>query len=74
MTAAAPLAPSEVEAYTTGSTRCRSRSRPNCSAITYEMRKGHAFVEFDMPVLDDERPIAHVLHTAIWRPRQLAAA
>ncbi len=38
-----------------------------------EVRKGHAFVELDVLVLAEERPVAHVLHTAIWRPRQLAA-
>jgi len=37
-------------------------------------RKGHRFVDLDALVLAGERPIAHVLHTAIWRPRQLAAA
>ncbi len=36
-------------------------------------RKGHRFVDLDALVLADGRPVAHVLHTAIWRPRQLAA-
>ena len=37
-------------------------------------RKGHRFVGLDALILADDRPVAHVLHTAIWRPRQLAAA
>jgi hypothetical protein len=38
-------------------------------------RKGHLFVELDVLVLGgDERAIAHVTHTAIYRPRQAAAA
>jgi acyl dehydratase len=37
-------------------------------------RKGHRFVDLDALVLANGRPVAHVLHTAIWRPRQLAAA
>ena len=36
-------------------------------------RKGHRFVELDALVLAGSRPLAHILHTAIWRPRQLAA-
>ncbi len=35
-------------------------------------RKGHRFVDLDALVLAGERPVAHVLHTAIWQPRQLA--
>jgi len=35
-------------------------------------RKGHLFVEFEALVLGAGRPIAHVQHTAIYRPRQLA--
>jgi acyl dehydratase len=32
--------------------------------------KGHRFVELDVGLLaDDERPVAHVVHTAIYRPR-----
>jgi acyl dehydratase len=42
-------------------------------AGNYE-RKGHRFVDLDALVLADGRPVAHVLHTAIWLPRQLAAA
>ena len=42
-------------------------------ADNYE-RKGHRFVDADVLVLAGERPVAHVLHTAIWLPRQLAAA
>lgn len=37
-------------------------------------RKGHRFVDLDALVLAGDRPVAHVLHTAIWQPRQLAAA
>jgi len=34
-------------------------------------RKGHRFVELDGVVLaNGARPVARVLHTAIWRPRQ----
>ena len=37
--------------------------------------KGHRFVELDALVLTDETvPIAHIAHTAIYRPRQIAAA
>ncbi len=42
-------------------------------ARNYE-HKGHRFVELDVLVLADERPVVHVVHTAIWLPRQLAAA
>ena len=34
--------------------------------------KGHRFVDVDALVLAGARPVAHVLHTAIWRPRQIA--
>lgn len=38
-------------------------------------RKGHLFVELDVLVLGDAaRPVAGVRHTAIYRPRQVAAA
>ena len=38
-------------------------------------RKGHRFVELDVLVLGNcKTPIARIAHTAIWRPRQLAAA
>ncbi|MBO0710916.1 MAG: hypothetical protein J2P47_06505 [Acetobacteraceae bacterium] len=37
-------------------------------------RKGHRFVDLDVLVLANERPVASVQHTAIWRPRQLEAA
>jgi len=38
-------------------------------------RKGHSFVELDVLVLANGRtPIARVAHTAIYRPRQVAAA
>jgi hypothetical protein len=37
--------------------------------------KGHRFVELEVLVLANETvPIAHIAHTAIYRPRQLAAA
>ena len=48
-------------------------ARPRVAG-NYE-RKGHLFVELDVLVLSDgSRPVAHVLHTAIYRPRQLAAS
>ncbi|TCZ66171.1 hotdog family protein [Roseicella aquatilis] len=38
-------------------------------------RKGHAIVDLDVLVVDGGgAPVAHVLHTAIWRPRQVGAA
>ena len=38
-------------------------------------RKGHRFVELDVLVLADEsKPVAQVLHTAIYEPRQVAEA
>jgi acyl dehydratase len=38
-------------------------------------RKGHRFVELDLLVLADETTaVAHIAHTAIYRPRQVAAA
>ena len=43
-------------------------------AGNYE-RKGHLFVDLDVLVLSaGTRPIAHVLHTAIYQPRQAARA
>jgi hypothetical protein len=43
-------------------------------AANYE-RKGHRLVDIDALVIaNDERVLAHVLHTAIYLPRQLAAA
>jgi len=43
-------------------------------AANYE-RKGHSFVELDVLVLaDGKAPLARVTHTAIYRPRQVAAA
>ena len=37
--------------------------------------KGHLFVDLDVLVLaDGTRPVAHVAHTAIYRPRQVAQA
>ena len=35
-------------------------------------RKGHRIVTLDAVVLADGRPVAHVSHDAIWRPRQVA--
>jgi acyl dehydratase len=36
-------------------------------------RKGHRIVDLDVLVVDGAgAPVAHVLHTAIWRPRQVA--
>lgn len=43
-------------------------------AANYEHR-GHRFVELDALVLADEtKAVAHIVHTAIYRPRQVAAA
>jgi len=37
--------------------------------------KGHRFVELDVGILaEGERPVAHVIHTAIYRPREPAAS
>lgn len=40
--------------------------------LANEERKRHRFVELDALVVEEERrrAVAHVLHTAIWRPRQ----
>jgi acyl dehydratase len=39
-------------------------------ATNYE-KKGHRFVDLDVLVIaNDERPVAHVLHTAIYRLRR----
>ena len=49
-------------------------SARGCVAANYE-RKGHLFVDLDVLVLSEgTRPITQVRHTAIYRPRQLAAA
>jgi len=38
-------------------------------------RKGHRFVDVDLLVFANQRtPVARIAHTAIWLPRQLAAA
>ena len=42
-------------------------------ARNYE-HKGHLFVDLDALVLADAKPVAHVIHTAIYRPRQVMAA
>jgi acyl dehydratase len=34
--------------------------------------KGHAIVEFDAVVVADDRDVAQLTHTAIWRPRQVS--
>ena len=34
--------------------------------------KGHSIVEFDVVVVADERDVAQLTHTAIWRPRQVS--
>ena len=36
--------------------------------------KGHRFVDVDVLVLADEHPAAHIVHLAIYRPRQVIAA
>ena len=36
--------------------------------------KGHRFVELDILVLADDAAVAHIAHTAIYRPRQVMAA
>ena len=36
--------------------------------------KGHRFVEIDALVLTGDTPVARIAHTAIYRPRQVAAA
>lgn len=36
-------------------------------------RKGHRLVDLDCLLLADDRPVAHVVHTAIYRLRHLAA-
>jgi hypothetical protein len=36
--------------------------------------KGHRFVDVDVLVLADETPIAHVVHLAIYQPRQVVGA
>jgi len=59
------LAPAEV------GTRLSARARV---AASYE-RKGHKFVELDVLGLKgDERPFILIRHTAIYAPRQVAAA
>jgi acyl dehydratase len=41
-------------------------------SANYE-RKGHRFVELEALVLASERPVAHIAHIAIYRPRQATA-
>jgi len=36
--------------------------------------KGHRFVDVDILVLADEAPVAHVVHLAIYQPRQVVGA
>jgi acyl dehydratase len=40
--------------------------------VANDERKGHRFVELDAVVLADGRAVAQVMHTAIYRPRQVA--
>jgi len=35
-------------------------------------KKGHRFVDLDLLVTADDEPVAHIAHTAIYRPRQVA--
>ncbi len=42
-------------------------------AAEYE-KKGHRFVDLELLVTADDVPVAHIAHTAIYRPRQVAAA
>jgi acyl dehydratase len=66
----------------TGSRVKHLRAVPVGNALSVRARitgnyehKGHRFVEIDALVLIEERiPIAHIAHTAIYRPRQVAAA
>jgi hypothetical protein len=45
-----------------------------CIISNYE-HKGHRFVDVDVLVLANQQtPVARIVHTAIWLPRQLAAA
>jgi acyl dehydratase len=38
-------------------------------SANYE-RKGHRFVQLDAVVMSNATPVAHIIHTAIYRPRQ----
>lgn len=40
-------------------------------AANYQ-HKGHGFVELDALVIAGARPLARIIHTAIWQPRQVA--
>jgi acyl dehydratase len=42
-------------------------------SANYE-KKGHRFVDLDVVVLANERPVAQVLHVAIYQPRQATQA
>jgi acyl dehydratase len=58
------------------STVCVGETISACARVVanYE-RKGHRFVELDgLVVADRARPVARISHTAIYRPRQVAAA
>jgi hypothetical protein len=48
--------------------RLTLRSRITSNVVS----KGHAIVEFDAVVAADDRDVAQITHTAIWRPRQVS--
>ena len=48
--------------------RLTMRSRITSNVVS----KGHAIVEFDAVVAADDRDVAQLTHTAIWRPRQVS--
>lgn len=63
---------SRVQNFALGHVGDRLSARTRVTANTE--RKGHRFVDLDCLILaDEERPIAHVAHTAIYKLRQLAA-
>jgi acyl dehydratase len=47
--------------------RLTLRSKITSNAVS----KGHSIVEFDAVVVADDRDVAQITHTAIWRPRQV---
>lgn len=64
----------------TGSRVRHLRAVPVGSALSVRARitanyehKGHRFVEIDALVLTEHAPVARIAHTAIYRPRQVAA-
>ncbi|MDH4147268.1 MAG: hypothetical protein OEY23_19095 [Acidimicrobiia bacterium] len=44
------------------------------SVVANYERKGHRFVDLDVVVLADDQPVNRIAHTAIYLPRQVAAA